>query len=82
MIKEMTCRQAVGCLMRYVEDRLSSIERRALESHFVICHRCLEFAQSYVQTPRIVREATNTLIPAKTARRLRRQIARLKKSKE
>ena len=80
-MKRMTCRQAVGSLMLYVDDRLAANERRALEAHFGVCDRCVEFADSYGQTPRIVREATATLIPARIMQRLQRQIAKLNAAK-
>lgn len=73
----MTCRDGVRVLMDYTEGVLSALRRSAVESHVGACVRCQGFVRSYRETPRILREATVTRMPARLGRRLRRMVAAL-----
>lgn len=77
MNSTMTCRDGVRVLMDYSEGVLPAARRKVVESHVEICTRCQGFVRSYRETPRIVREATATCMPARLERRLRRLIADL-----
>ena len=63
-MKEITCASAVELLMDYLEGVLSADLRSAVEAHVAGCPRCVAFIASYRETPRIVREATATVLPA------------------
>jgi anti-sigma factor RsiW len=73
----MTCRDGVRVLMDYTEGVLPARRRRAVEAHVDGCARCRAFVRSYRETPRILREATATGMPARLGRRLHRRIAAL-----
>ena len=77
MTGTMTCRDGVRVLMDYTEGVLPVAARHAVEAHVRGCRRCLGFVRSYRQTPRIMRRATVTRMPAGLGRRLRRMVATL-----
>jgi anti-sigma factor RsiW len=77
MTGTMTCRDGVRVLMDYTEGVLPVAARRAVEAHVRGCGRCLGFVRSYRETPRIMRRATLTRMPAGLGRRLRRMVAAL-----
>jgi hypothetical protein len=51
--------------------------RHAVEDHVSGCGRCRGFVRSYRETPRILRQATATRMPAGLRRRLSRMIESL-----
>ena len=63
-MKEIACASGVDLLMDYLEGVLSADPRSALEAHVAGCPRCVAFIASYGETPRILREATATALPA------------------
>jgi anti-sigma factor RsiW len=63
-MKEITCASGVELLMDYLEGVLSADLRSALDTHVAGCPRCVAFIASYRETPRILREATATALPA------------------
>jgi len=73
----MTCRDGVRVLIDYTEGVLSAPRRSAVEAHVGGCVRCRGFVRSYRETPRILRDATVTRIPARLQGRLRRMVAGL-----
>jgi anti-sigma factor RsiW len=58
------CVSGVELLMDYLEGVLSPEIRAALDQHVAGCERCAAFVASYCETPRILREATATPLPA------------------
>jgi anti-sigma factor RsiW len=50
--------------MDYLEGVLSADLRSAVDAHVAGCPRCVAFIASYRETPRILREATATALPA------------------
>jgi anti-sigma factor RsiW len=62
-MKEIACASGVELLMDYLEGLLSSEVRSALDAHVASCPRCVAFIASYRETPRILREATATVLP-------------------
>ncbi len=63
-MKKLVCTSGVDLLMDYLEGMLSADLRSALEAHVAGCPQCIAFIASYRQTPRILREATATALPA------------------
>jgi len=63
-MKEITCTSGVELLMDYLEGVLSADLHSAIEAHVAGCPRCVAFIASYRETPRILREATATTLPA------------------
>jgi anti-sigma factor RsiW len=49
--------------MDYLEGVLSADFRSAVNAHVAACPRCVVFVASYRETPRILREATETALP-------------------
>ena len=77
MRKAVTCRDGVSVLMDYTEGLLPAARRKEVESHVGGCVRCQRFVRSYCETPRILRRATVTPMPADLSRRLRRKLVEL-----
>ena len=77
MKEAMTCRDGVRLLMEYTEGLLSRPRRAAVDSHVGSCRRCRGFVRSYSETPRLLREATASPLPAPVGRRLRRVVSAL-----
>ena len=63
-MKEIACASGVDLLMDYLEGVLSADLRAAVDAHVAGCPRCVAFIKSYRETPRILREATATALPA------------------
>jgi anti-sigma factor RsiW len=63
-MKEIVCASGVELLMDYLEGVVSADLRAALDAHVAGCPRCIAFVASYLETPRILREATATPLPA------------------
>ena len=54
----------VELLMEYLEGTLPADVRQALDEHVASCERCTAFVASYLNTPRILRQATAAALPA------------------
>ena len=63
-MRELACVSGVELLMDYLEGVLSPDLRADVDSHVAGCPKCAAFVASYVETPRIFREATATVMPA------------------
>lgn len=61
---EITCVPGVELLMDYLEGVLPADVHAALDGHVAGCPRCAAFVMSYLDTPRILREATAAVLPA------------------
>lgn len=70
-MKPIACVSGVELLMEYSEGALAADIRVALDAHVAGCPRCLAFLASYRETPRIIRDATATAIPASVQQSLR-----------
>ena len=68
---EIVCASGVARLMEYLEGVLPPQERAALDSHVAGCPRCEAFVASYCETPRILRDACATEVPADVETALR-----------
>jgi anti-sigma factor RsiW len=61
---ETACASGVELLIDYFEGQLPASAVAALEGHVAGCQRCQAFIASYQATPRILRDATDTPLPA------------------
>jgi anti-sigma factor RsiW len=62
-MNEVVCVSGVELLMDYLEGVVPEEVRTRLEGHVAVCPRCVAFIASYQQVPRIVREATASVLP-------------------
>jgi anti-sigma factor RsiW len=69
------CVNGADLLMDYVEERLPAADRTAVDTHLAGCPRCRAFVKSYLETPRILRAATDAAMPAAVQDSLRRFLA-------
>ena len=60
----VTCVSGVELLMDYLEGVLAPEVRAAVDEHVAGCERCAAFVASYCETPRILRDATASKLPA------------------
>ena len=60
---EVSCQTGVELLMDYLEGVVPDDMRTILESHVAGCAKCAAFIASYLETPRILREATAATMP-------------------
>jgi anti-sigma factor RsiW len=63
-VSHLTCQHGVPALIDYVEDVLPIDVRRTVDEHVAGCAKCAAFIESYLATPRLVREATDVVVPA------------------
>jgi anti-sigma factor RsiW len=63
-MNEIVCVSGVELLMDYQEGVLPADVEAALREHVDGCPRCRAFVASYIDTPRILREATAVTLPA------------------
>ena len=71
MTTQIVCASGVDLLMDYLEGVVPADVRQALDAHVAGCARCTAFVAAYLETPRIVREATATSMPASVRESLR-----------
>lgn len=72
----MSCQRFTELLGDYVEGRLQSDERPAMDAHLLACARCSELFADYERLPGLVRRATHVALPAGARARLRRLLSR------
>jgi anti-sigma factor RsiW len=63
-MKDIACASGVELLIDYLEGVLPADVRAALDAHVAGCPRCVAFLSSYRATPRLLRAATATTLPA------------------
>ena len=61
---ETACVSGLELLVDYLEGLLPQPTVAALEGHVAGCQKCQAFIASYQATPRILRDATDTPLPA------------------
>jgi len=66
------CVDGVSLLMDYVEEVLPAGDRAVVDAHVAGCPRCRAFVRAYLETPRIVRTATDAVMPPSARESLRR----------
>jgi anti-sigma factor RsiW len=62
-VTPIACVSGVELLMDYLEGALPADVRAALDAHVAGCAKCAAFVASYINTPRILREATTVTLP-------------------
>ena len=63
-MSETACVSGLELLVDYLEGLLPAPTVAAIEGHVAGCQKCQAFIASYQATPRIIREATDTPLPA------------------
>jgi anti-sigma factor RsiW len=63
-MSDVTCMSGVEVLADYLEGMLPPDVSASLEQHVVGCERCRAFLASYQAAPRILRAATDVVLPA------------------
>jgi anti-sigma factor RsiW len=63
-VSDIACVSGVELLIDYLEGVLLPEVNIALEAHVAGCERCAAFIASYQATPRILRAATEIVLPA------------------
>jgi RNA polymerase sigma-70 factor (ECF subfamily) len=63
-MNEIACVSGVRLLMDYLEGVLPAGVCTQLEAHVAGCQRCQAFIESYRETPRLLREATDASLPS------------------
>jgi len=64
------CVSGVDVLADYLEGLLPPDRRASVEQHVLGCERCQAFVASYQATPRILRDATDVVLPEELRRSL------------
>jgi anti-sigma factor RsiW len=67
---DVSCKTGVELLMDYLEGMVPDDVRALLESHVAECPKCAAFVDSYLATPRILRDATTAAMPPALQRSL------------
>jgi anti-sigma factor RsiW len=67
---DVSCKTGVELLMDYLEGMVPEDLRALLESHVAECPKCAAFVDSYLATPRILRNATTAAMPPALQRSL------------
>ena len=70
-MNQIVCASGVELLMDYLEGAVPPDVRSAVEGHVAGCPRCVAFIASYREVPRILREATATVLPSQVELALR-----------
>ena len=69
------CADGLDVMMEYLEGVLPAPDRAAVDAHLGGCPRCRAFVKSYLETPRILRAATDVAMPDAVGDSLRRFLA-------
>jgi anti-sigma factor RsiW len=70
-VSDLVCASGVELLMDYLEGVVTEDVRVAIDAHVAGCPRCTAFIASYLETPRILREATLRTFPSDVQQSLR-----------
>ena len=62
-MNDVVCLSGVDLLADYLEDLLPPDVRASIEQHVLGCERCQAFVASYQATPKILRDATDVVLP-------------------
>jgi len=58
-----TCKDAIELLRAYLEGELEAKDKTALEEHLGACSPCVEFVETYRQTPGLCKKALEAKMP-------------------
>jgi len=67
-MNDVVCLSGVDLLADYLEGLLSPDVRASIEQHVLGCERCQAFVASYQATPKILRDATDVVLPEEMRR--------------
>lgn len=67
-MNDVTCVSGVDLLADYIEGLLPPDVRASIEQHVLRCERCQAFVASYQATPKILRDATDVVLPERIRR--------------
>jgi anti-sigma factor RsiW len=62
-MKDVMCVSGVDLLADYLEGLLLPDVHASIERHVLGCERCQAFVASYQATPKILRDATDVVLP-------------------
>jgi anti-sigma factor RsiW len=62
-MSDVMCVSGVDLLADYLEGLLPPDVRASIEQHVLGCERCQAFVASYQATPKILRDATDVMLP-------------------
>lgn len=65
---DVKCVSGVDLLADYLEGLLPPDVRASIERHVLGCERCQAFVASYQATPKILRDATDVVLPEEMRR--------------
>ena len=65
-----TCKDAIDLLLSYLDGEMTAEVKAKLEEHLGSCNPCVEFLQSYKDTPSVCRKALETKMPSELANNL------------
>ena len=72
----VTCKDANGFLMDYLENRLSGEVKKALEYHLSLCKTCVKFVNTYKKTIQLTGRLSIEKMPARLEKTLLRFLAK------
>ena len=67
-MNDVVCLSGVDLLADYLEGLLPPDVRASIEQHVLGCERCQAFVASYQATPKILRDATDVVLPEEMRR--------------
>jgi len=67
-MNDVRCVSGVDLLADYLEGLLPPDVRASIEHHVLGCERCQAFVASYQATPKILRDATDVVLPEELRR--------------
>ena len=67
-MNDVSCVSGVDLLADYLEGLLPPDVRASIERHVLGCERCQAFVASYQATPKILRDATDVVLPEEMRR--------------
>lgn len=58
-----TCKDAIELLRAYLDGELPATDQQALEEHLGACAPCVDFVETYRQTPGLCKKALQAKMP-------------------
>ena len=55
--RELSCRELIDFLARYLDGELSAEERASFDAHLAVCPYCVDYVASYRETIRLAQLA-------------------------
>ena len=61
--RALTCHEVIDLLSNYIEDALSSNERRRVDEHLALCDGCATYLEQIRETIRMTGRVTEEQVP-------------------